>query len=190
MLRDLFKLAGKATLIVVILGVLGSEATYDWGGREGLGALLWAAVIVAGTAVVSLVPLAWAMQGQRRYVLIAWCIAMSIRIMLSLSLMAVVYKQFGLSQTAFAIWGTGFYVTLLAWETLVVVRIVSEGNNKRVEILIPGFGDKEVDDVSKKPGPDTQADDESEQAASADDGSAMETETDDGDKQTELQPES
>lgn len=121
--NNMVKRGFGAGLLVLVTAIVGVGPTYYWAGKEGMLAMGLAAVICWLAAMVALIPIHWA--ATRGLSLIAWAclLAMGLRLLITMMLGLVVYFISHVSLVKLSIWVLMFYLVLLFWETVVVLRV-------------------------------------------------------------------
>lgn len=122
----MLKLSGQAIVLVAVVSLLAAWPSIHWGGRENVLSLLAAGVLVLIACIVSLIPIAIAVQRKADWLGQACLGATVIRLLLTMSLGSGWYLAAKPPMIAFLVWMTLFYLVLLAWETIIAMRFVKK----------------------------------------------------------------
>ncbi|MBN1846810.1 MAG: hypothetical protein JW810_14085 [Sedimentisphaerales bacterium] len=117
MLGRLAKLAIQAAGLVLMVVLLASWPSYRWGGSENLQAMLAGAGLTLVVSIISLIPMAAAVQRRADWLGQACLGATVIRLLGTLVAGMGWYLLLRPRLAAFALWTMLFYLILLAWET-------------------------------------------------------------------------
>ena len=115
-----------AALVVAAVVGLGVYPSWQLAGSRGLEAMFWAGLICPLAAVVSLIPVAFAMSHRSDWLGQACLCSTVIRMLTTLVLGGVCYVVVRPMMAAYAVWMVAVYLALLVWETAWMYRLARD----------------------------------------------------------------
>lgn len=136
MVMDLGKLLLQALGWILIVSIGMAWPGWYWFGTAGVEAIFWAALVCLIGSLASLIPVVMAAQRRRQWLIQASLAAMGIRMVVTAGIAFLVYLAVleARHRLIYALSVLVFYLSLLIWETWVVV--------KYVRLYVPAMGKK------------------------------------------------